>query len=80
MLGAGPWLGGTHLRAVLVVLAVLLDQRTGHSVQELLGEARSAGPAGGVHHLLAAVKVALEAAAENLDVVVLLGGRGDLSL
>ena len=80
MLRAWSWLGRTHLRSVLVMLAVLLHQRTGHSVQELLGEASSPGPAGGVDHLLAAVKVALEAAAENLDVVVLLRGRGDLSL
>ena len=54
------------------MLAVLLHQGTRHSVQKLLGEAGSARPAGGVDHLLAAVKVALEAAAENLHVVVLL--------
>ena len=62
------------------MLTVLLHQGTRHSVQKLLGEASSSGTTGGVHHLLAAVKVPLEAAAENLDVVVLLGGRGDLSL
>ena len=74
------WLVGAHLTPVLVVLTVLLDQRTRHPVQELLGESRRVTSARGVDNLLAAVEVTLEAAAQNLHVVVLLVWCGDLSL
>ena len=70
----------TELAPVLVVHAVLLDQGPGHTVQELFGEAGSVGAAGGVDHLLAAVEVALEAAAQNLHVVLLVFRRLDLAL
>jgi len=72
--------GGRHLTPVLVVLAVLLHQGAGHPVQELLGEARGVGAARGVDHLLAAMEVALEAAAQHLDIVLLILRGRDLSL
>ena len=65
---------------MLVVLAVLLHQGPGHPVQELLGEARGVGAARGVDHLLTAVEVALEAAAQDLHIVLLILGGRDLSL
>ena len=65
---------------MLVVLAVLLHQGARHPVQELLGEARGVGAARGVDHLLAAMEVALEAAAEHLDIVLLILRGRDLSL
>jgi len=74
------WLVGTHLTSVFVVLTVLLDQRTGHTVQELLRESCRVTSARGVDDLLAAVEVALEAAAENLHVVLLLVLCGHLAL
>ena len=43
-----------------------------HPVQESLGEAGGVHAAGVVHHLLAAVQVALEAAAEHLHICLLL--------
>ena len=70
----------TVLYTLCSAAGTYLHQRTRHPVQELLGEACSVGPAGGVDHLLAAVKVPLEAAAQNLHVVVLLVWCGDLSL
>merc|ERR1719410_336446 len=55
-------------------------ERSWHPVQELLGEAGGGGAASGVDHLLAAVEVPLEAAAEHRHVVLLLRGGGDLPL
>merc|ERR1719319_192167 len=61
-----------HLRAHAVVLAVALYQGSGHPVQESLGETRRVLATGVVHHLLAAVQVLLETAAQNLHIVLLL--------
>ena len=47
------------------MLAVCLHQSPGHPVQKLPGEGGAVRPAPGAHHLLAAVQIPLEAAAQD---------------
>ena len=70
----------THVTAMLIVLTVLLDQWTWHTVQELFGEASSVGSTCSVDHLFTAVEISLETATQHLDIVFLLSWAGHFSV